>query len=150
MFTIMKKFRIETAHVLNPGAYTKDCCDTIHGHSYEIGVFLRCQTCNAHGVVLDFGELKAKVKPWLDRFDHGLIIPAQRWEGWSREVQKFMREENRKLIFFPCDPTAEAMARDLFEFIKGLGQPFEGLLWKVRVKETESAWAEYEIERSLI
>jgi 7-cyano-7-deazaguanine synthase len=132
--TIRKLYRVEMAHQLD-AAVTKACSETIHGHSYVIEVFLR-GPLDATGMVRDFGDLTA-VKALVMEFDHALIVPA----SLGVEALSMLADHNRKLVVTPYNPTAERMAIDLLSRLR-LREP---LVFKVRIHETETGYAEVEI-----
>ena len=133
MFIIRKKYRLELAHILST-SYSAACHETIHGHSYVVEVFLRNVHLDQYGMVLDFGAM-ANVREFLMRHDHALILPPNISSTRKRQLKKY----NKKLIVFPVNPTAEAMA---FVWYKALNKivPY---LYAVRVHETETGYAEY-------
>ena len=67
---IVKEFRFEAAHLL-PGAPEGHKCRRLHGHSFRFEVVLRGETDPRTGWLIDFGDIKAAVKPLLDDYlDH--------------------------------------------------------------------------------
>lgn len=128
MYTIRKVFKFEAAHVLD-SSYSEDCQE-IHGHSYIVEVFCRCNSLNEDGMVVDFGNLKDTVKPIIDEWDHALIISDRNSNDFS----------NYKVVKVAFNPTAEFMANYLYWKIK----PAIPFIYKVRVHETSTGYAEYE------
>jgi 6-pyruvoyltetrahydropterin/6-carboxytetrahydropterin synthase len=138
MFRVRKTFRFEAAHILK-SAYSKDCYNTIHGHSYVVEVFLTTPELNDDWMVIDFGELKDLIGELFERLDHALILPAA--SGLTDEAFP----PNSKIIWWSGNPTAEAMAREFFLRIAGKLQSYAGVrVEKVRVHETTTGWAEYD------
>lgn len=134
MFQIRKKFKFEAAHILD-SSFSK-CCQKFHGHSYIVEVFFQSEELNEDGMVIDFGELKGYVQPLIDNWDHVLILSgnadARIFAGmdfWTDAVKTMN-----------CNPTAENMAKYLFDKIKN---GFEQKLTKIRVQETDTGYAEY-------
>lgn len=140
MFTVRKVFRFEAAHVL-ASAFSKACTDSIHGHSYVVEVFLRSRELNQDGMVVDFGLVKELISDLIATWDHALILPS------CHKPEDF---GGKKTVIFPCNPTAENMAFVLFKQIRdrlwgSIKNSKEGLIvWKVRVHETTTGWAEFE------
>jgi 6-pyruvoyl tetrahydropterin synthase/QueD family protein len=66
---ITKKFRFESAHHL-PGFPDGHKCRRLHGHSFRLEVSVAGQVDEESGVVMDFGIIKSKVKPFVDLLDH--------------------------------------------------------------------------------
>ena len=138
MFTIRKQWVIEMAHRLTM-AYTKACSDCIHGHSYTIEVFLQAQELDDTGMVIDFGAL-GELKAVVMNLDHCLMLqtlPENQHELIS----------NRKIMWTTFNPTAENMAKELFDVMSSLPLMIKldkrVTLLKVRVHETASGYAEY-------
>lgn len=138
MFQIRKQFKVEMAHRLR-SAFSKCCTDQIHGHSYIIEVFLKAEQLNVDDMLIDFGELKSIISDYINSWDHALVLPKELPSGGS-EV---------KLIRTDYNPTAEAMACDMFSHITYLlkkgehGGAQDLTVSCVRVHETRTGWAEY-------
>ena len=131
-WTVCKAFTFEAAHKLSD-AFTQECVETIHGHSYKVEVFLE-GSLNATGMVMDFGLIKGAMKPILKEWDHALIL--QKGDPiYPKEIEK----ENAKVVWLDCNPTAENMAAIIYSRLKPALAPLK----KVRVWETATAWAEY-------
>jgi len=81
-------------------------CGAVHGHNYKIEVWCQSEML-LHGMVVDFGEIK----------------------------RVCMEYDHKNLNEFHDVPTAETLARALFDKIKNC--------LKVRVWETDSSYAEY-------
>lgn len=45
-------------------------CERLHGHNYRIQVYLRGDTLNEAGMLVDFTDLKKYLSEILDRLDH--------------------------------------------------------------------------------
>lgn len=136
MVTIRKKYRIEMAHQL-VGAFTDECNDTIHGHSYVVEVFIAGEV-DHRGMVIDFGELD-EVKREVMRWDHALLMPNM----LPADYLTMLKKHNEKVIVVPWNPTAENLAVQLHDAISRCLLKFEV---KVRVHETETGYAETEME----
>jgi 6-pyruvoyltetrahydropterin/6-carboxytetrahydropterin synthase len=66
---IYKKFIFDAAHFL-PGVPDGHKCKNMHGHTYGLTLFAEGPVKQPEGWVVDFADLKATVKPVLDRLDH--------------------------------------------------------------------------------
>ena len=143
-FRIRKRFTFEAAHQLEK-AFSQDCVETIHGHSYVVELFLISEKLDEEGMVLDFGYLKEFIKLTKKRLDHALIL--------HKSNEKIVEElGQRKVVYTEGNPTAEFLAAMIF---KGLEEFLECLILslsssakveKVRVHEAESGWCEFEGE----
>lgn len=142
MYTIRKMFKFEAAHQL-ASAYSKLCSEQVHGHSYRVEIFLTSERLNSDGMVIDFGQVKAWIKDYMDSWDHALVVPA----SFGNKRIATLRKTNKRLLVMRHNPTAERMAEDMFfQIEKELSMraiaPTVSLL-KVRVHETDTGWAEY-------
>lgn len=66
---IFKEFSIEAAHFL-PGVPEGHKCRRLHGHSFNVGIYLAGQVDEAKGWVEDFAFIKEKFQPFFDQLDH--------------------------------------------------------------------------------
>ncbi|WP_082119957.1 6-pyruvoyl trahydropterin synthase family protein [Saccharothrix sp. ST-888] len=119
---IAKRYRFEAAHFLT-GLPEGHQCSQMHGHSYEVEFVLTADHLTAPGFVTDFGEL-APVKRMIDEtLDHTVL----------NEV-------------LPVVPTSENLAAHLAGwFVEHVEPSLPGRLAAVRVSETASSWAEFEL-----
>lgn len=107
-----KTFTFEAAHFL-PG-HPK--CGQMHGHSYKVEVTLEGPMDLKTNMVVDFGELSAKVAPFLEAWDHKVL----------NEV-------------IGASPTAEHLCWLLGAYLTA---QFSALKVGVKVWETATSWAE--------
>jgi len=145
MYRIRKQFKVEYAHQL-VHAFSRVCSDTIHGHSGIIEIFLKSEELNQDGMVIDFGEVKQLIKEYIDSWDHALVISQDMSEEYIEALQF-----NKKLKIVNYNPTAENMAKDIFDNVRRLLEPISirndhwFKLEKVRIHETDTGYAEYEL-----
>jgi len=144
---ITKEFSFEMAHAL----YGYDGpCKNIHGHSYRMSVTVIGQPIKSpshvkHGMVMDFTDLKAIVKPIIERLDHATILNAE-------SPHKELSEKNllfEKLVLVNYQPTCENMLVDIATQIKKqLPENIE--LHHLRLQETATSYAEWFAEDNKI
>jgi len=144
---ITKEFSFEMAHAL----YGYDGpCKNIHGHSYRLSVTVIGQPIKdpshvKHGMVMDFTDLKAIVKPIIDQLDHATILNAE-------SPHKQLSEKNllfEKLVLVNYQPTCENMLVDIATQIKKqLPENIE--LHHLRLQETATSYAEWFAEDNKI
>jgi 6-pyruvoyltetrahydropterin/6-carboxytetrahydropterin synthase len=114
-YTISKRFDFCASHVLD-GLPEGHQCGRLHGHNYGVELELSATTLDKSGFVVDYGAL-ASFKDFLDDvFDH--------------------RHLNDFII---VNPTAENLARLLFNEAESMGHPVKA----VRVYETPKTMAEF-------
>jgi len=67
---LFKEFTFEAAHLL-PNVPADHKCARLHGHSYRIVVHVEGPVDSESGMVIDFADIKAAVKPIVDEhLDH--------------------------------------------------------------------------------
>lgn len=144
---ITKEFNFEMAHAL----YGYDGpCKNIHGHSYRLSVTVKGQPIKDHqyvkqGMVMDFNELKAIVKPIIDKLDHATILN-------SESPHKKLAVGNLlfgKLVLVNYQPTCENMLIDIAQQIKSQ-LPMGIILNHLKLKETETSYAEWFAEDNTV
>lgn len=134
MYTIRKQFKFEMSHQLVE-AYSCACSDAIHGHSYVMELFLTSDKLDHTGMVMDFGEVKALINDYVDSWDHCLVMSSE----FPKEYLEMLGKYNKKMKVVTYNPTAEAMANDMYYYIKDIIPQVS----KVRLHETVTGWAEY-------
>lgn len=142
--TVGRSASFEMAHKL-VGASTRECNDTIHGHSYKWGIELT-GTCNAHDMVIDYGEMKKNMAIINDVFDHSVWVPR-------REDVELLFTTNAKILYMKdMNPTAESMCILIMNTM--LRWPVTSILdlsrVKVWVKETEDSICSVEVFPNLV
>jgi len=117
MFIIRKEIAsFSASHCLNDLSEGHPCSRQ-HGHNYVVIVELRSKELDNKGFVLDYNELKP-IKEFIDSaLDH-----------------KFLND------FLPFNPTAENIARHLFDLFKSSFPD----LYAIEVCETPKTMARYE------
>lgn len=82
IFTVWKEFRFDAAHHLDAGEGGDPRYRRMHGHSYQVEVWLR-GPLNQHGWVVDMGDLLRRIEVVREMLDHrclndveGLGIPT--------------------------------------------------------------------------
>ncbi|MGQ4808055.1 hypothetical protein NKDENANG_01422 [Candidatus Entotheonellaceae bacterium PAL068K] len=135
MYTIMTKIKYEYAHRL---IHHAGKCRHVHGHSGEATFEFASHQLDDNGFVMDFGDVKAPLKKWIDAYwDHTYLANA------SDPLLPVLTAQKMKIFTFPGEPTAEVMARRLFEQATTLEHPGIVLV-RVTVQETCTGLASYE------
>ena len=113
-------------------------CRVPHGHNGVVEIELQAEALDRRGMVYDFGEIKDAVKAWLDReLDHRMLLRD------DDPLAAVLKDMGEPCLLMKENPTAEAIARLIYEFTKGQGFP----LTQVRLWETETSYATYDGER---
>lgn len=69
---IYKVFSFDSAHYL-PFVPSGHKCGKMHGHTYQLKVFLEGEPGVETGWILDYTDLKNGIKPIIDLLDHQLL-----------------------------------------------------------------------------
>lgn len=113
---IFKDFHFEAAHRL-PNVPEGHKCARLHGHSFHLRVSVAGEVAEPTGWIMDFGDLKAAVKPVIERLDHYYLNEIPGLEN----------------------PTSENLARWLWQALK----PVLPALSCVEIRETCTSGCRY-------
>jgi len=144
MYTIRKSFKVEYAHQLD-SAFTKECYETIHGHSALVEVFFLSNRLDSANMVIDFGKISSLLKEVIMEFDHALIIPCT----FHHNYINILKTYNKKLVILDANPTAEYFCKYLYDKISKklsvvITHSVDGIHFeKIRFHETATGYAEY-------
>ncbi len=136
---IAKRFRWEAAHRL---PFHAGGCRHLHGHSYRMQVELEGEP-DAHGMLLDFHDLRGLLAPLVEAWDHATLIAET-----DALLRGMLEPSGLKYALLPFDTTSENLCAHVAEEVcRRLGA--EGLAGRihtvrVRLEETESSYAEAE------
>ncbi|MBI4124568.1 MAG: 6-carboxytetrahydropterin synthase [Deltaproteobacteria bacterium] len=109
-------------------------CRHLHGHNGKVELVLAVESLDRRGMAYDFTDIKKAVKTWIDeKLDHRMILH----EG--DPALPVLREMNEPLFVLKENPTAENIARLIFNEAKEMGLPIQ----EVRLWETPDSCATY-------
>lgn len=109
-------------------------CARIHGHNGRVEIVLGAATLDRRGFVMDFGDLEASVRAWIDeRFDHRLLLRR------DDPVIPALEAAGENFVALDENPTAEFLAKTIFDHVKSQGLP----VIEVRFFETDTSVASY-------
>ncbi len=138
MYYLKTSAAFDSAHFLK--GYEGKCAN-IHGHRWTIEVSIKGGDLQddgtKRGMLIDFGDLKKKVRCLADSFDHALIYEKDSLKTATAEA---LSSEGFTLIEVPFRPTAENFARHFYEMLSLDGLP----ACSVTVYETPDNCAVYE------
>lgn len=110
---VVKKIEIDMGHRV---PWHKSKCKNLHGHRYVIeagvrgSISLKAGTSD-EGMVIDFGDIKEILVEEVDqKLDHGFMMYEK-----DPFAESFKDLKDQKIIFVPFIPTAENIAKYLFE-----------------------------------
>jgi 6-pyruvoyltetrahydropterin/6-carboxytetrahydropterin synthase len=104
-------------------------CENLHGHNYKVFVYLKGESLNEGGMLYDFTFLKKDLKSILSILDHTNLNDL---------------EINGKSVFNQ-NPSAERIAKYIFDKLIESSEQIKTLLYRVDVFETDKNRASYEI-----
>ncbi|MBI1311751.1 6-pyruvoyl tetrahydrobiopterin synthase [bacterium] len=109
-------------------------CRHLHGHNGRAVIVLQNEVLDDRGMLVDFSDIKSSVRTWIDdELDHRMILCE------SDPVVDFLKSQGEPLKLIPDNPTAENIAKLIYEYTKSQGFPVrEVSLW-----ETPKAFATY-------
>ena len=109
-------------------------CRHLHGHNARAVITLESDRLDERGMVEDFTAVKQLVWEWLEReIDHTLLLRE------DDPVLPLLEKAGERVHIMKDNPTAENIARMIFEFVDGKGYPvIEVALW-----ETDNSRASY-------
>ncbi|MBI2071217.1 MAG: 6-carboxytetrahydropterin synthase [Elusimicrobia bacterium] len=111
-------------------------CRHLHGHNGRLEIILGSTKLDPRGMVVDFADIKMKIKRWVDdHWDHRMILNKK--DPWLPELKKL----DSTIVTVDDNPTAEHLSRLLFEVVRKLGFP----VVEVRLWETPASWASYRL-----
>ena len=109
-------------------------CRHLHGHNGRALITLAAERLDSMGMVMDFGVLKRVVGGWIDEaLDHKMLLHK------DDPVLPLLRAHNEPVFVMDVNPTAENIARLIFEYTAEQGFP----VVEVRLWETDAAFASY-------
>jgi 6-pyruvoyltetrahydropterin/6-carboxytetrahydropterin synthase len=98
-------------------------CENIHGHNWDVEVFIGAETLDKQGISMDFRILKRKLKGALAALDH--------------------RDLNKVRFFRKNNPSAENIAKYIYTKLKKPVSSKDVHLKRVSVWETKDSCATY-------
>src|SRR5690242_4320626 len=111
-------------------------CRHLHGHNGRAVITLEAVNLDQLGMVVDFSRLKHVVGNWIDEtLDHKMLLHK------DDPVLPFLRERGEPVFVMDVNPTAEHIAKLIFEFTASQGFP----VVEVKLWETESCFAAYRV-----
>ena len=82
---IFKEFTFEAAHKL-PNTPEGHKCGRLHGHSFLVRLSVEGEVDPYTGWIIDFADIKAAFKPFLDQLDHHYLNDIEGLENPTSEV----------------------------------------------------------------
>jgi 6-pyruvoyltetrahydropterin/6-carboxytetrahydropterin synthase len=131
MFRIQRNIEFCYGHRL-PGDPGK--CGHLHGHNARAEVVLEASQLDGRDMVADFADVDRMMKTWIDEnLDHRMLLQR------DDPLVEILRGAGEPVFLMDANPTAEIIARLLFETARELGLPAV----EVRIWETQDSLAVY-------
>jgi 6-pyruvoyltetrahydropterin/6-carboxytetrahydropterin synthase len=109
-------------------------CAHPHGHNGLAEVVVRSETLDARNMVVDFSDIKDRVKGWIDReLDHKMILRH------DDPLVAALQSLGEPIYILDSNPTAERLARLIFDVSREQGLAVS----RVTFWETPSSWSTY-------
>jgi len=132
MYTITKTFTFCYGHRLykDPGK-----CGHLHGHTGKVEITISGKVLDSLGMLKNFDSIKESVGCWIDKeLDHHTLLNK------NDPLSDILSSAGEKLYLLEENPTAENIARAIFEASKKEGLPVTAVtFW-----ESPTAYAKYE------
>jgi 6-pyruvoyltetrahydropterin/6-carboxytetrahydropterin synthase len=145
--TIMKRIRFAAGHRLF-GHGGK--CEHFHGHNYVAEFYVSSSENEVDDVgrIIDFKELKTRLKTWIDdNWDHGFLIN----EVDENAIEAIQVSKPNKYYLLPYNPTAENIARYLLDNVcPKVLDGTNATATRVVIWETQDSCAEASLNRSVL
>jgi 6-pyruvoyltetrahydropterin/6-carboxytetrahydropterin synthase len=110
-------------------------CRHLHGHNAVAEITVAGGALDARNMLRDFNEIKTIVKTWIEReLDHKMLLRH------DDPAAKALQQLGEPVYLVDSNPTAERIARLIFDHVAGEGLP----VVKVSLWETPTSVATYE------
>lgn len=131
MYTVSKTFTFCYGHRL---LGDEGRCRHLHGHTGQVTFTLGSDKLDERGMVFHFDRLKETIGGWIsENLDHTMLLKR------DDPVAEAMRQGGERFMEMDANPTAENIARMLFDKAKGFDLP----VMSVEVWESETSRATY-------
>lgn len=109
-------------------------CRNLHGHNGIAVITLEGTGLDELGMLVDFTRIKQIVQKWIDdEIDHKMLLHR------DDPVLPFLREKGEPVVVLDVNPTAENIAKLIFDHSRSQGLP----VTEVKLWETENCFATY-------
>jgi len=138
-YRIGKLYTFDAAHQLSSH---KGKCANLHGHTYTVEVIVEsdvlCPSGSSEGMVLDYGDMDAVIKPIIEEMDHAFL--TNNYEpAWFALQHSNAFTQVDKFCFVGKRTTAENLAEWIYLRV---APSLPGKV-TIRVSETPKTFAEY-------
>ena len=101
-------------------------CRHLHGHNGLAVISLEAPELDGRGMLVDFGDIKRQVQRWVDEtLDHTMLLHR------DDPLLPTLRERGERVYVMDVNPTAENIARLIFDRADAAGLPVvEVVMWE--------------------
>ena len=109
-------------------------CRYLHGHNGTAIITIEAPELDERGMVMDFSDIKNVVSGWIDeQLDHRMLLHR------DDPAVAALTELGEPLYLMEANPTAENIAKLIYDFAVGSGFP----VTEVKLWETPRCFATY-------
>lgn len=109
-------------------------CRHLHGHNGRVELILDGIELDDRGMLVDFGDVKAPMKEWIDQnLDHRMLLNR------NDPIISYLESTGEPLYLMEENPTAENIAKQIYVVAKSMRLP----ITQVRFWETDTSTASY-------
>lgn len=103
-------------------------CRFLHGHNGRVAISLEGEMLDERGMLVDFTDIKRSLRTWINNeLDHRMILHR------DDPLLPVLQSHQQPIYVIPHNPTAENIARLIFEQARQFGFPVrEVVLWETR------------------
>jgi 6-pyruvoyltetrahydropterin/6-carboxytetrahydropterin synthase len=101
-------------------------CRHLHGHNGKAVIVLEAADLDERGMLVDFTDIKRQIQTWIDdHLDHNMLLCK------DDPLLPVLRERGERVFVMDANPTAENIARLIFEHGREVGLPVISVtLWE--------------------
>ena len=88
MYYIKKGLEVSASHQLKLNYESK--CENLHGHNWNIEIYLRSEKLDENGMVMDFTIIKKKI---MDKMDHKNLNEVFDFNPTAENIAKWIQNE---------------------------------------------------------
>ncbi len=123
MFTVTRRIDFCYGHRL---LHYAGPCQHLHGHNGRVEVELVADGVDPRGMVVDFSEIKQRIKTWIDNeLDHRMLL------NQNDPLLPVLKQMHEPCFVMDDNPTAENIAKLIFQNARAQGLPVTAVhLWE--------------------